>query len=414
MSNMLVNGFFRNRVVRTAHGYLSNVHIPAIASRFMSIMEMNGDNGRWTSAIRAGYWIIGIVAGAFLTYSTRHFINGDAINYIEMGEALRFGRWSDLVNWTASPGYAFLLGIGQLVLDTNRVNEVPLLKWMNFLCLICALGACDLLVHRLKPQFLTQPGDRERPLPRPIILLLIYGMCLFSVLNWVRPRLIAPEMAIFALVLITTAVILWIREEPRSYFKFALLGACAGVSYLFKTFFFPFSLVFFALAVIAARSVRTAAPRLVVAVAVMLAVSSPLLYGLSAKVGRFSFGETGKLNYAKYIAGSGESVHKPIQLTRAPEVLLYRDNPYVNSTRPASFDPGYWTYGIEPVFNLGSHFRLLAEHLWEIFDDRPALSICLCMWCIWLVYAGALRPGPGWLTSIPILPAALGLAGIGL
>ncbi len=374
--------------------------------------RVNGETRTPKSVIRSGYWIIGIGAGAFLTYSTRHFINGDAINYIEMGEAIRMGRWSGLINLTASPGYAFLLGLGQLLLDTNRLNEVPLLKWVNYLCMLFALGASDVLVQYMKRRLPADTNDQGKPLPPPLVLLLAYGMCLFCIFNWVRPRLVAPEMAVFGLVMATATVILWIRDNPRSYFKFMLLGICAGISYLFKTFFFPFSLVFFVLAAIASQSVRVAVPRMTVAVVVMLAVCGPLIYGLSEKVGRFSFGETGKLNYAKYIAGRGQSVHKPIELNEAPEVLLYRDNPYVNSTRPATFDPSYWANGIEPVFNPWIHLRLLLWHVWEIINDRLALSICCILWCLWLLFVGALKPRKGWMPSHALFLSIIGAAGI--
>ncbi len=412
MYGMSVRKLSRGSTWIAISNYVRTLRIAGIFSQPVFSARGNGNTGSLESGIRAAYWIIGLGAGAFLTYSTRHFINGDAINYIEMGEALRMGRWSELVNLTASPGYAFLLGVGQLVLDTNRWNEVPLLKWVNYLCMIFALGACDVLVQYAKGRLAADGCDREEPLPRPLILLLAYAMCLFSVFNWIRPRLIAPEMVIFGLVMATAAVILWIREDPRPYGKFALLGVCAGMSYLFKTFFFPFAFVFFALAAIAARSVRLAVPRMIVAVLMMLMVSAPLLYGLSEKVGHFSFGETGKLNYAKYIAGKGESLHKPIELIETPEVLLYRGDPYVNSTRPAAFDPSYWTDGIEPVFTPWIHVRLLLRHVWQILGDRPALSICCILWCLWLAYTGALNPRKGWQPSPSLILALLGCAGI--
>ena len=77
----------------------------------------------WEARVRRAFWIIGLLLGALLTYTTRYFLNGDGINYIEMGEALRNGAWSGLVNLTESPAYAFLLGLGHIVLDTNTLAE---------------------------------------------------------------------------------------------------------------------------------------------------------------------------------------------------------------------------------------------------------------------------------------------------
>ncbi len=46
---------------------------------------------------------VGSTIAAILTYTTRHFINGDALTYIEMGEALRRGDLWGLANLTYSP-----------------------------------------------------------------------------------------------------------------------------------------------------------------------------------------------------------------------------------------------------------------------------------------------------------------------
>src|SRR5208283_5283763 len=142
------------------------------------------DTDAWNSRIRAAYWAVGLTAGAILTYTTRYYLNGDGINYIEMGEALRHGWWSGLVNLTESPGYAFLLGLGQIVLNTNRLNELQLLKSVNFVCFMVT----------------------------------------------------------------STSIVLWIKENPVPYVKFVLLGVSTAPGYLFKSFFFPFSTIFFVLA----------------------------------------------------------------------------------------------------------------------------------------------------------------------
>ena len=147
----------------------------------------------WERNVRRTFWIVGIIAGAVLTYTTRYFINGDAINYIEMGEALRQGNWQGFVNLTASPGYAALLGLGQILLDTNRFNEIPLLKLVNLACMIAAMGACDYFLAALKRRYSRSRTGATAPLPWPLIMALVYAMFLFSVLNWVRPRLMAPE-----------------------------------------------------------------------------------------------------------------------------------------------------------------------------------------------------------------------------
>jgi 4-amino-4-deoxy-L-arabinose transferase-like glycosyltransferase len=368
---------------------------------------------KWETRTRILFYIVGMLTGGILTYTTRHFINGDAINYIEMGEALRFGNWQDFVNFTASPGYAALLGLGQILLNTDRANEIPLLKTVNFGCMIVAMWACDLLLRSLKKHYTDLIGENETPLPWFMIMALAYGMFLFCALAWVRPRLVAPEMAVLAVVLLSMTFILDIRRDPTPYGKFCLLGLSSGIAYLLKTFFFPFSVFFFLVAGLACGSIRKAIPRVTVSVVIMLLVCSPWLLALSSKLGHLSYGETGSLNYGIYVKAEGESIHSPVLLTEAPQVLLYQDTPFENSTRPATFDPSYWKIGIKPVFDLRAHARLFVEHICQISSDQPGLFLAVLLWLVWSARIGSLKIGRFRPLSVQLclaLPAIIGIA----
>ncbi len=368
----------------------------------------------WERRIRRTFWIVGILAGAVLTYTTRYFINGDAINYIEMGEALRQGNWQGFLNLTASPGYAALLGLGQSLLNTNRLNEIPLLKLVNLACMIAAMGACDRFLAALKRRYSSSLDGAGVPLPWPLIMALAYGMFLFSVLNWVRPRLMAPEMPVFACVLMVMALVLDAGNDPDRYKTHILLGFWTGLAYLFKTFFFPFSVFFLMTNALAIGSARKAIPRVMLSALVMLLVCTPWLMALSGKVGRFSYGETACLNYGIYVKASGKSIHQPLILAEAPEALLYRESPFPNCTRPATFDPSYWKLGIQPVFDPAAHAGLFVHHTAEILLDQWAISLLVLLWVAWNIRIGALTVRP--LLPLPahlclVLPA---LAAIGL
>ena len=153
------------------------------AGNNMSGILQKRDMYAWNSRIRAAYWAIGLTAGAILTYTTRYYLNGDGINYIEMGEALRHGWWSGLVNLTESPGYAFLLGLGQIVLNTNRLNELQLLKCVNFVCFVVAMLTCELFINLVRRQYQSLCRDAGQALPFPLISALSYSMFLFATLR---------------------------------------------------------------------------------------------------------------------------------------------------------------------------------------------------------------------------------------
>ncbi len=380
----------------------------------MNISATTEESRTWETRVRLIFWASGIFLGALLTYTTRYYINGDALTYIEMGEAFRQGRWGDLVNLATSPGYAVLLGIGQVLLDTNPLNELPLLKTVNFMCLMFSMAACELLLSCIKRQYAKMAVDNGKPLPWPLVMALAYSMFLLSAFNWVRPRLVAPEMAVLGLVLVSMALILRIKCDPLPYSGFALLGLCCAITYFFKTFFFPFSTVLITLAALATGSIRRAIPRALVACLAMLVVSAPLIGALSLKLGRLSYGEAGRLNYTIYVGRDRQSKHSPVLLADQPQVLLYRENPFPNATRPATFDPSHWTEGIAPSFDLTQHLRLCGVHLKQIVTSSPFLLAALLLWFIWNLKKNALNAPRISSAPIPLLLAIPGVCGVAM
>ncbi len=365
----------------------------------------------WEDRIRQIFWIIGILAGATLTYTTRHFINGDAINYIEMGEAFRQGNVRDFINLTASPGYAVLLGLTQSLLNTNSWTEVPLLKGVNFVLLLIGMWACDFLLRSLKKSYASLI-HKGICLPWFMVMALAYAMFLFCALVWITPKLVAPDMATFSTTLLSTAMILQIRETPESYRPYLWLGVLLGAAYLFKTFFFSFSLMFLGAAAIACGSIKRAIPRITLSLVSMLLVSALWIIPLSMKLGTISYGETGALNYAIYVKAEGKGRYCPVILDANPEVLLYKTDFVEKCTRPATFDPGYWKVGMKPVFDLKMHLTLVFEHALQICSDKPWLFLAVLIWIAWNIKARGFQFRELSAFAIPLYLAVPSLVGI--
>src|SRR5512135_3223532 len=100
--------------------------------------------------IRILFWVVGCVIAAILTYTTRFFINGDALTYIEIGEALRNGHIWGLANLTYSPAYPVLLAAAQIVFNTTPLNELETLRAVNFFSFLLAMGSCELFMSFLR------------------------------------------------------------------------------------------------------------------------------------------------------------------------------------------------------------------------------------------------------------------------
>lgn len=368
------------------------------------------DSPTWDFRIRAAFWIMGICCGGITAYTTRFFINGDAIAYIEMGEALRLGHPWGLANLTYSPGYPILLGIAQALLHTSPLNELQLLRIANFVCLLLAMATCEVLMIFLHRAYCVPDSRNENPLPFPVVRALACSMFLVSSLVFIRIRLLNPDMLVFALVLAVTSALLWIRENPQSYFRHLLLGICAGLGYITKSFFLPFSLVFFALSAICSDSFRRAIPRVIVAIIGLLIVAAPLVSALSLRLGRFSYGELGPHVYATFISGRGESKTQEI-LNSYPKVVRFRFD--IPCTRPSGFDICYWHIGVEPVFDLRAQLSVIPNNVLQIFKDTPWLILIL-IWYVMIGRLGKVRIGPFLPPSLFILFIVPSLFGIGL
>ncbi|MGO9119164.1 MAG: hypothetical protein ACLQPD_16350 [Desulfomonilaceae bacterium] len=368
----------------------------------------NIDSDSLRAGTRIAFWIFGPLAAAILTYTTRYFINGDAMTYIEMGEALINGRFSALANLTYSPGYPVLLGLAQSILKTNPLNEIQSLKIVNFFCFLLAMSACDRLMTLARKELERFETTEQPPVPIWIFNALCYSMFLVASLALVRLGLLNPDMLIFALVLLVAAVILRIRESPDAYSRYAALGLATGIGYLSKSFFLVFSPIFFLSAAACSASVRRALPRLLVAVLVTLIVSAPLIGALSDRLGRFTYGELGKHVYAFWIFGQGDPIY-PKVINEKPKTVLYRYD--IQCTRPSGFDICYWYEGFRPVFNLNVHAPIIARNVVSVFLQAPWLLL-IAIWYIFQWRLGDIRIGPLRPTSIFIVLFTISIAGI--
>jgi len=370
------------------------------------------DRASADALVRIAFWVVGIVFGALLTYTGRYFVNSDAMAYIEIADAFRAGRWEDMLNLTFSPGYSVLLAMAQFLLETTPLNELLLLKAVNLFCFILSMGACELVVLFVMREWNRMATAGEIVLPRPAVRAMCYVVFLVAALVWIRVCLMNPDMLVFAILLLAMSIILWIRENPGGYGKYILLGIAVGTGYLAKAFFFLLLPVLFGMALLVAHSRRKS---LLVAlsggVVVALVICFPLILGLTHLKGSFSYGESGRYIYARYISGQGSPKHPPQRLHDQPEVLYYDSRRPITS--PAAFDVCYWSVGVEPEFVLADQTRVFCQNVVQILKDSPWLGLVLLCFLVLIrmgSFSANLWPRP----SLSVLCLLLGLFGTAL
>jgi hypothetical protein len=364
---------------------------------------------RWSARARTAFWIIGICSAGLLTYTTRHYINGDAIAYIEIGEAARLGYWWGLANLTYSPGYPILLMLAQIIFHSTPLTEIQILKVVSFLAFVLSMTLCDLLVQRAKRVLGEFDQEKNCPLPFPVIAAVCYSAFLVTGLRWIAVRTMTPDMLVLSIVVGAAGIILWIGEKPTSYSRYVVLGATLGVGYLVKVFMFPFSAVFFVLAGIVSGSLKTALPRIGIAVLVMLIIASPLIGALSYRMQRFSYGELGAMNYAVWVSGEGKPINKPLLLHDQPRVVLYDYN--IPCTQPSGHDICYWQVGLRPKLDFSAQLNVFRTNLKELFGKTMVLAF-FGVWIILICKFGSFQTSGlrnPMLSTALLIPAVLGI-----
>ncbi len=345
------------------------------AKTILNFNNTVSDPNRWNAPVRIGFWVFGALAAGILAYTTRHYVNGDAIAYLDMAEAFREGLWNEATLLGYSPGYSILLALFEYVVPTTPLNELFAVKFFNFVIFLAAMGACDFFVHQLIDEI--QVDGERGPLPPHVLKAILFSVFLVTSLIWVRIQIVAPDILVFIFVLLSLTALLNIKRSPDIFLGFACLGLTTGLGYVCKTFFFPFSILLFALAALHCSSLRKAIPRILLSVGVMLILSLPVVISQSLKAGHLSIGEVGSYNYAYYVAGEGSPVHLPKLLHSDPDVLLYDQGTL--STFPHG-DPAYWAMGIKPVLNLRAQFNAIVKNVVDLITQIWAPTLVMLIW----------------------------------
>ncbi len=379
--------------------------------------------------LQAIFWLVAIVLGLLHAWHGRYVMASDGISYLDMGDAYWRGDFQMAINGYWSPLYSWLLGLALLVIKPSSYWEFPVAHLVNFLIYLAALGSFTFFlgeVMRFQQQQERAAQSGRMTLPAWAWVVLGYTLFLWSSLELITLRSVTPDMCVAACVYVAAGLIVRIGRGESGWLTFAVLGVVLGVGYLAKAAMFPLAFVFMVVSLVAsvwaAGTVRRAAVgRVAVAGVMFLLVSSPFLMALSMAKGRVTFGDSGRLNYAWYVAdvgyrhwqgepvGSGVAKHATRKVMEEPEV--YEFGGPVGGTYPHWYDPSYWNEGLTPRFDLRRHIKNM---LWRpdlysflLFALRGSLLIGLfiLMYMSGRGWRMVRDVGASWLLLVPALAA---------
>jgi hypothetical protein len=313
--------------------------------------------------------------------SLRHTLVPDGVSYLDIARACARGNWAALINGYWSPLYPLILSPVLGVIKPFPYRELAVVQYVNCGLLLVTLALFEYFLFWLRKFIETTSATalQDKPFSFALTESIGYSLFFWATLFMIPPSLVTPDVLVTASLLLSGAALLKIANGADGWFSFAMLGLSLGLGYLAKAVMFPVSFVIIGVSALYFGKRRRSIPRLVLSSVVFLTLSSPVIISLSGAKGRFTFGDTGAINYAEFVdgvkkgvhwqggpAGSGIPKHPTRKLLSSPPV--YEFGSPVGGTYPPWFDPSYWYDGVRPHVDVGGQLHVLRLGLDSYFQ----------------------------------------------
>lgn len=308
-------------------------------------------------------------------------MNEDGIDYLDMGDAWLRGDWDMAVNGIWSPLYSWILGAMIQIFQPSIAWEFPAVQITNFFVYAIALFCFEYFWRELtiiRGIGLRQAQERVDFHPAAW-LALGYSLFIWCSLNLVEVWAVNPDMCVTAIVYLAAGRVIRIARDPGSLRLALGLGVILGFGYLAKAAMMPLALVLILLCTAMPTAGIGRLKTALVALVGFLLVAGPFVAALSAKYGAFTFSEVSRFAYLKHVNEmpfpnfhpvldrlDGMPKHPPRKVFDGPAIYEFAEP--VGGTYAMSYDPGYWTAGLEPRVELPRQIRALATQ-WMVYFD---------------------------------------------
>jgi 4-amino-4-deoxy-L-arabinose transferase-like glycosyltransferase len=327
--------------------------------------------------------------------ASQSWIFPDSTSYLDMAaNAVRDSPAVLLKNAYWSPAYPAVFALTMAVARPSLAAEVPGMYIVHWLIFVFATACFSLLLGTFL-QWLRRNSWPELASDRALFKALVCFAYAFFLLANMNQTLwyLTPDMLLQGLVYLSAAYALRLFLPESSWKHSAALGLALGFGYLTKAAMFPATLPLLALLFLKPPEDHWRRRHAAIALVCFCLVAAPLVLSLSHEKHRFTIGDSGKLNYAWFVAGipvfsgwngqpaeNGIPAHAPRRVSEAPLILEFRAP--VSGTQPLWYDPSYWWEGLRVPFSV-------QNQLYGLF--RP-FTQAHSMQTVFLALAAALAP----------------------
>lgn len=350
------------------------------------------------------WWALCLPLGAALAWGARHSINPDGLSYLDMASEAAHGDVGALINGYWSPGYPALLAAVLWCVSPAPESEFAVVHLANFVVLVGALAAFHWWLRCWSPR--VSSGSPAEPWDGYLTPL---AWCVFIWLVLVEDGIgrTTPDRLVAVVVFLAAACVCRLSRPGAGLARYATLGAVLALGYYAKAAMLPLGLALIGILLVFPPTRRVERAKLLVSLLVLLLLCLPLAVMTSVHLGRPSFGESGRLNYAWYVNGLqfpigwtgsetdayGAPEHPPRTLLEQPRTLEFATP--IAGTYPLWYEPSYWYAGVKPAFELRKQIAALGSTLQSYSKLLLRLKILLAgvivLWGVIVLQKG--RPG---------------------
>jgi hypothetical protein len=245
----------------------------------------------------------------------------------------------------------------------------------------------------LKRLVATRADETLTPIAEPALLSLGYALFLWSSLILISVTEIGPDLLVSAITYLAGTKLLRLKQDAL-LLNFAFFGVILGIGYWAKAVMFPVGIIFLGISILKVRQWKR---NLASAVAFAM-LAAPLVAALSLSRGRFTFSDSGVLNYASYVSPGGRVIHwqglpvgsgTPKHPTRTLRLnpVIYEFNGPIGGTYPPSYDPSYWNEGHRSTLNVRAQMAAIADDILAtgeiLLVAQPSLMAVFLFFLFW-------------------------------
>jgi len=367
--------------------------------------DLQVSSGPLLKGLTCGVILLAVLLGGFQAWSYRHsFYMQDAISYLDIADAYSRGDFSTAISSYWSPLYSWLIVVAFPILHARPETEAASMKILNFFIWLVSLYAFSFFIGRFLEFFdcLIRPTLEQNDklvLSSDLMKLFLWIVFVCQTLSLCGVYMDTPDLLSCASLYVSSGLLLRLVHHPDLRGG-ALFGLILGVGFYAKSVLFPLGLVYLGTLWLCLRLSRDesvqhkATSTATTALLCFCLISVPFVGVISAKAGRLTIGDSGRMNYAHFVSkcipflqpnqagtmlsGCKHLKHPPALLLKDPQVFEFAEP--IGGCFPPWLDSSYWYDGFEIVFDPTAQFVATVASIsvfvrWFFFQ-------ALCGWAV--------------------------------